>query len=354
MIAGQANDQCRICSTAGTNAPQPQDPSCQIREIQCPRCGTFRIELSAWTLSGGFTATQIGNASGWIREHEGVEFPDFDSLDRLRTLPTPSVGEKADKLLLFLAKNWPRAGAHIDEVPIAGHYLSSLPDKIRPLIDRAMLRNGSPTNCFFDHNPQSFRWMAACWAETFEEVQYIIYEYLLKHKCFLNVSENGIEISPEGWNYLHSLRQINQASQIGFCAMWFNPQVDAIWEKAIEPAIEAAGYQPVIMLKHEHNNRIDDEIIAMIRRSRFVVADFTHGEDGARGGVYFEAGFALGLGLEIIHTCRQDMIDEKKIHFDNRQYNFITWTESNLAEFQRRLQFRIEGTLGKGGYDRAG
>ena len=48
-----------------------------------------------------------------------------------------------------------------------------------------------------------------------------------------------------------------------------------------------------------------DRILAEIRKSKFVVADFTScGECiacdkcehiGARGGVYFEAGFALGL-----------------------------------------------------------
>ena len=42
-------------------------------------------------------------------------------------------------------------------------------------------------------------------------------------------------------------------------------------------------------------NKIDDEIVAEIRRSKFIIADFSHGSDGARGGVYFEAGFAHGL-----------------------------------------------------------
>ena len=37
-----------------------------------------------------------------------------------------------------------------------------------------------------------------------------------------------------------------------------------------------------------------DRIIAQIRASKFVVADFTRN----RGGVYYEAGFALGLGSQ--------------------------------------------------------
>ncbi|MFC1886373.1 hypothetical protein ACFLZM_04890, partial [Thermodesulfobacteriota bacterium] len=71
--------------------------------------------------------------------------------------------------------------------------------------------------------------------------------------------------------------------------------------------------------EHQFNGKIDDEIIAQIRRSRFIVADFT----GHRGGVYYEAGFAKGLGLEVIWTCNKNDID--KLHFDIRQYNCIDW-----------------------------
>ena len=35
---------------------------------------------------------------------------------------------------------------------------------------------------------------------------------------------------------------------------------------------------------------------------------------GARGGVYFEAGFALGLGKTVFLTCREDRT--KAVHFD--------------------------------------
>lgn len=64
----------------------------------------------------------------------------------------------------------------------------------------------------------------------------------------------------------------------------------------MEPAIKDAGYDAKRIDTVHHNNRIHDEVIAMLRRSKFVVADFT----GQRGGVYFEAGFALGLGLQVI------------------------------------------------------
>lgn len=65
----------------------------------------------------------------------------------------------------------------------------------------------------------------------------------------------------------------------------------------------------------------------MIRESRFVVADVT----GHRPGVYYEAGFAFGLTLPVIWTCRSDHRND--IHFDTRQFNHIFWeTPEDLKE----------------------
>ena len=101
-----------------------------------------------------------------------------------------------------------------------------------------------------------------------------------------------------------------------------------------------AGYTPVRVDNIDHINRIDDQIIAQIKTADFVVADFT----GHRGGVYFEAGFALGLDLPVIWTCRKD--DMQNLHFDIRQYNTIDW--ETPEELATRLQHRIEASVGKG------
>ena len=148
------------------------------------------------------------------------------------------------------------------------------------------------------------------------------------------------EVLPAGHIEADKLnRNITQSSQ-GFVAMWFDSSLVPAYEHAFEPAIMRAGYDAVVMNKVEHLNRIDDEIIARIKTSLFVVADFT----GHRGGVYFEAGFALGLGLPVIWTCRKD--DMKGLHFDIRQYNTIDWND--FEDLALRLQYRIEATIGKG------
>ncbi|MGZ9189558.1 MAG: hypothetical protein ACXW39_05830 [Nitrospira sp.] len=118
-----------------------------------------------------------------------------------------------------------------------------------------------------------------------------------------------------------------------------------VYKNGIARAIEKAGYKPFRIDEEEHVDRVDDRIIAEIRRSRFVVADFTSEPDKPRGGVYFEAGFAHGRGIPVIWTCREDMID-KQLHFDTRQFNHLVWsTSEDLCD---RLKTRIEAVIGEG------
>lgn len=126
--------------------------------------------------------------------------------------------------------------------------------------------------------------------------------------------------------------------------MWFKDEMSGAFERGIEPAIEGSGYATMRIDRKEHLAKVDEEIIAEIRRSRFLVADFSHGDDGARGGVYFEAGFAHGLGIPVIYTCRKSDID--KLHFDTRQYNHIVW--ETPEELRTALKNRILAVIGEG------
>jgi len=88
----------------------------------------------------------------------------------------------------------------------------------------------------------------------------------------------------------------------------------------------------------EHNEKICDVIVAEIRKSSFLVADFT----GDRGGVYFEAGFAKGLGIPVIFSCQKGEWEEK-LHFDTRQYNHIIW--ETPEDLKNKLKNRIMATI---------
>ncbi len=158
------------------------------------------------------------------------------------------------------------------------------------------------------------------------------------------IGTSRVKIAPEGWAYLDKIKRVNQQSTQGFVAMWFSEDMRNVYEQAISVGIRNAGYIPHRVDLGEFNDKIDDEIIAQIRRSRFVLADFT----GHRGGVYYEAGFAKGLGLEVIWSCRDDHLND--LHFDIRQYNCIIWNQNNLDKFSKKIMNRIEAVLGQGTY----
>jgi len=187
-------------------------------------------------------------------------------------------------------------------------------------------------------------WLARGWIEDGTEMYYIVQTVLKEGKGFLatGLVNSHFCISPAGWSFLLSQRQNSAQGNVAFVAMWFNPIMDDVWTKALYPGIEDAGYRPLRIDEHQHNNRIDDEIIVKIKECKFLVADFT----SRRGGVYFEAGFALGLGKPVIWTIREREL--KRVHFDTRQYCFVPWDFGDLSKFRRDLQFRIEATIGKG------
>jgi nucleoside 2-deoxyribosyltransferase len=113
-----------------------------------------------------------------------------------------------------------------------------------------------------------------------------------------------------------------------------------LYVEGLSKAIDGAGYDPARVDRIHNDAKIDDQIIAEIRRSAFVVADFT----GHRGGVYYEAGFAHGLGKRVIFTCRKDAL--KDLHFDVRQYATIVW--ETPADVIAPLRNRILALFGAG------
>ena len=154
----------------------------------------------------------------------------------------------------------------------------------------------------------------------------------------------SVRPTAQGWQKLDELNRPRIDSTQAFVAMWFSDLMSEAYANGIEPALIGAGYKPVRIDKKEHNNKIDDEIIAEIRRSRFLIADFTCEPKNVRGGVYYEAGFALGLGIPVIWTCKDTSLAD--LHFDTRQYSHIVW--ETPADLLVQLKNRIGATIGDG------
>jgi hypothetical protein len=181
--------------------------------------------------------------------------------------------------------------------------------------------------------------LAATYSENIFELRQLL-NYLADQKYIEWNSLDDTRVTVRGFAVAEKLAQAVTASSQVFVAMWFNPELRQAYDLGFATGLVDAGYVPVRIDLTEHNRKIDDEIIAQIKRSRFVVADFT----GHRGGVYFEAGYALGRDMPVIWTCHKD--DLNPLHFDIRQFNCIDWTSP--GELAKRLQNRVEAVIGRG------
>lgn len=312
--------------------------------FQCAQCGEYSIstEADAFLRDRPFQAPQVGIVSGWLRKHVGATILAKD-LDRLRELRAPNVFEKAANLLLEFASESTALGIGVRH-PVPRVFAAL--EKVNQHVNATVY----PDGILSDEEQRGLKWLALASATYAKEVQWLIEDFL-KSSSFVREGRKypyghraypELIVTPEGWREIHRLQVTDSGSRLGFVAMSFRPEFNELYERGIAPAITAAGYEPFRVDRKEHNNRIDDEIIASIKRSRFLVGDFTVD----RGGIYFEAGYAAGLALPVIWLVREDSLDS--VHFDNRQYNFIRWTENGWAELNRALRLRIEATVGRG------
>ena len=146
----------------------------------------------------------------------------------------------------------------------------------------------------------------------------------------------ALKVTPDGWARLQPAGSGGIPGR-AFVAMSFDPSMDDAYASGIRPGAKDTGIEALRVDRIHHNEKICDKMLAEIRLAQFVVADFTL----QRAGVYFEAGFAMGLGRPVICTCRKD--DFEHVHFDTRQYNHIVW--ETPAELRTKLADRIRATI---------
>lgn len=191
---------------------------------------------------------------------------------------------------------------------------------------------------------------AICYARNPQECRELI--RVLHAKGLIDFGEDWISLTHIGFDYAETLISRIPKTDSAFVAMWFSPEMLPVFDSAIKPAIESeecGKFKAFRVDNHEHNNDITDEIIAGIKACRFMVADLT----GYRGGVYYEAGFAKGLGKSVIFTCRKDWFDgeisptgekiKERVHFDINHQNIIVW--ENPDDLKQRIINRIRATI---------
>ena len=311
-------DICPIWNTPATFLPRTGD---RISVRSERTAGSYSITGSAAGAIAAYDDQQRARLTTWLIDQRSAGTPmplvDTTLVEIVRTARSMPVNRRADRLLQL--------------VTTQTRFL------------------GEPVRIFM-HS----MWEHLAWSESTnaDEVRFLV--DLLESRGWASINRQmgayDAKVLAEGYDRVDEVTRRESMSSQAFIAMWFNSSLDAARDDGLVAAIRDAGYKPMRIDMKAHNNKIDDEIIAEIRRSRFVVADFTHGQSGARGGVYYEAGFAHGLGLPVIFTIRKDLIDQA--HFDTRQYSHILWEDPE--DLRKQLADRIAATLGDGPHRAAG
>lgn len=118
-----------------------------------------------------------------------------------------------------------------------------------------------------------------------------------------------------------------------FVIIAFRDDMEPIFE-----GIKAAGNSLGLDVKRVKDvigdYRITDQVIQMINSARLIVADLTH----ERPNVYFELGYARGLGKTVITIAR----DGTNIHFDVKDWTYLPYTDSRTLERDLKKRFEYE------------
>jgi hypothetical protein len=233
-----------------------------VHSFECVRCGSFRCDHYAIIALKRveWSNQHVGTVSGYLRRNSGL-LVNVPTVDRLNTLSTPAVGEKAARFLVELGREYPLPGQSFLSPVWA---VQSALGRIKDIKQEDLF----PDEFLSDPIIRSLRWLAVASAADERELHWFVYDCLMRQGWLEKGAADGdVTITPAGWHEFARVQQVNTGSRIGFVAMSFQEEFTVLYNHAIEPGISAAGYEALRVDRTEHNNRIDDEIISAIKRS---------------------------------------------------------------------------------------
>lgn len=334
---------CPVCGAESTvSVDYPHDTIFH----ECPICGRFQITLDEHTIinnnqlapylyHNSFTCKGFGE----YRYHTTLDKEtcdkykkDFQEGDNTHGLPVhmdseminnwypKSFSERVDRILLKLGSIAEHIGQSISFRSLELFSLLFIDRKEKkPLSDERTWRDTSACR-------EEATYMLNCLS-----VEDLIHFSQTSRSDLLG---GKITITPKGYSRIDLLQKNTAHGRNALVAMKFGDDTKPLRE-AIRTGIGSAGYNAVFIDEVQHNDFITPELLKYIRDSKFVVVDLTHKNNGA----YFEEGYAMGLGKQVIQLCRKN----RKLHFDVAQKNTIMWaTEEDIPLM---LSNRIKATI---------
>jgi len=305
------DSNCPLCNAA--DAARGRSSSFLMR-YECAHCGQFEFETRLTSMDR-FREVERHLIAGHVRE-QNLKFT-ADRIPEFRTL--------AD--LWQCAQICPRR----------------IPDKARRLLRQIEHRSpffGSSANLISDADDV---W---AYARNPKECEAIV--AFLRDNSWIRINAQilgartvfDVSITAAGLAELDHANKTGADFTVGFVAMSFDKSMEPAYFEAIHPAIEAAGWKSERADLVQFNTDVVDKFKTMIRGSRFVISECTM----HRTGVYYEAGFAEGIGREVIWCCRADEIGAA--HFDTNHLSHVVW--ETPADLREKMFNRIVGTIGYG------
>jgi hypothetical protein len=140
-------------------------------------------------------------------------------------------------------------------------------------------------------------------------------------------------------------------SDTAFVIMSFRPDLQDVYEMAIESAVNKCELRSYRADYEEPIHLIAQEVLDRIARAKLVICDLTY----ERPNCYYELGFARALRKRAVLTCRDDHDPRRpnrdelapRVHFDVDSQKITYWKTEDLARFRRELILRIQNTLGR-------
>lgn len=309
MDINNYREPCTICKTPiSPNAMGFKDVNCY--EVKCPYCGLVDMTENMKAILEA--NPYFPNLSFWIREQNDVN-------DIVPVLTEDKIQE-----------------------------YFNIPDKLLRNRYEVFIQDSAKEKeiVFYDdnYNTENIDLCKITWSKTNNDLRILINKALTENHISLKAQytdRTTYIITFDGLEYLESLGYQTVSNKI-FMAFQFNDEMKKQFEGPIRRAVADASENKLEAVRvssstTDHDTKIDDELIAMIKSSKAVIADFT----GNRTAVYYEAGYAMGLGIPVIWTCRDTDIDD--LSFDTRQYPHIIWKDEDdlYKQVVNRLKAKI-------------
>lgn len=319
-------EQCPLCKQK--NVEKQTDYNNSSTFYNCEMCGAYVIQ------QGYYEKVNLDKLTSYLYYNHGKHNPNCPNKTKIFILGS-------DELLKDFQKKYPNSHLLTSEM-IENWYPKSFSEKVDLfLLDLYKKTKYMGEIIHIDPLEQSVAFF-------FDNHNELIFEERDNHVNFLNSylreqellsNEGAFEefcLAPKGYQRVDELQKnmVDDTKNV-FVSMAFNDNTKDTRE-AIRNGIINAGYSPEFIDEIIHNHQIVPEMFRLIRECRFLILDITDPNYGA----YYEAGYALGLGKEVIICCSKEKFIKKyetdeeikyqkylKPHFDIAQKQILIWDD---------------------------